>query len=219
MNKLLVLLFLGFFSLGLAQENKPEYWQDIENFKQKDLVNPPPQGVILLIGSSSFTMWQDVEDYFPGKTFINRGFGGSRIVDLNYYSDYLLSLPSPKQILIYCGENDIAYHLDPVKGKEVLKRFQNFYAKLRKAYPEAQIDYLSMKHSPSRDELWPEMKKGNNKIKRFIQKQPRSGYIELNESLKDANGEVRRDVFLEDMLHLNSKGYKLWAEVMLPYLK
>ncbi len=108
MKKLLSVFLLLCFTIVFSQEKKPMFWHDIQEFKKQDQQNPPPQNAILLIGSSSFTKWTDVADYFPTKTIINRGFGGSRLLDLNYFADDLLAPYQPKQIIIYCGENDFA---------------------------------------------------------------------------------------------------------------
>ena len=92
------LLFLCLSLFELSQD-KP-YWQDIKDFKTKDQQNGIPKRAILFIGSSSFTKWQDVNDYFPGKTIINRGFGGSRLVDLNNYANDLIPNKSSSIVVI-----------------------------------------------------------------------------------------------------------------------
>lgn len=32
------------------------------------------------------------------------------------------------------------------------------------------------------------------------------------------NGDIRKDIFRDDMLHMNPKGYDLWQSVIRPYL-
>ena len=81
-----LLLFL-IISPVLAQETAPPYAADIRKFQVSDSINPPPQHAILFAGSSSFTMWTDVQDYFPGYTIINRGFGGSTLQDWIRYAE------------------------------------------------------------------------------------------------------------------------------------
>lgn len=206
------------FTTFLAQ-NKPDFYNEIQEFKNLDAANPPAPGAILLVGSSSFTMWKDVAEYFPTKTIINRGFGGSRLVDLNRYSNELLVPYQPKQIIIYCGENDVAHHLDTASAKEVYKRFKTFYTTARTMYPDAQIDYISMKHSPSRDHLWPIMEEGNKKIKRFLATRKKSSYIDIVEPMYDQNGKLRPELFLADKLHITKEGYEIWSRVMSPYMK
>ncbi|MEN4760630.1 MULTISPECIES: GDSL-type esterase/lipase family protein [unclassified Chryseobacterium] len=218
MKKILSAFLLLTFALFFSQEKKPMYWQDIQNFKKLDKETAPPKDAILLIGSSSFTKWTDVASYFPTKTIINRGFGGSRLIDLNTYSEDLLSPYQPKQIIIYCGENDFADD-DKLKVKEVTNRYVAFYKKVREKFPNIEVDYISIKYSPSREKLWPQMKEANQIIKAFMEKQPNSKFIDITKAMEDANGKVRKDLFVGDMLHMTPEGYKIWTNVMNPYMK
>src|SRR5689334_20477657 len=102
----LIFFFLIVFTVAKAQDNPP-FWNDIQNFKKQDAQKAPPKNAILFVGSSSFTNWTDVSDYFPGYTIINRGFGGSSLPDVIRYADDIIFPYHPKQIVIYCGENDL----------------------------------------------------------------------------------------------------------------
>ncbi|UKB85563.1 GDSL-type esterase/lipase family protein [Chryseobacterium sp. MEBOG06] len=218
MKKILSAFLLLYFTFSFSQETKPMYWQDVQEFKKLDQQNPPPKDAILFIGSSSFTKWTDVADYFPGKTIINRGFGGSRLADLNYFANDLLAPYQPKQIIIYCGENDFADN-HQLKAEEVVSRYKDFYAKIRQRFPAIEVDYISMKYSPSREQLWPQMKQANTMIAAFMKKQRKSKFIDVTKAMEDSNGNVRKDIFVEDMLHFKPEGYKIWAKVMTPYMK
>lgn len=218
MKKILSAFLLLVFALFFSQEKKPMFWQDIQNFKKLDQETPPAKDAILLIGSSSFTKWTDVGNYFPDKTIINRGFGGSRLTDLNFYANDLLNPYQPKQIIIYCGENDFADN-DKLKAKEVVNRFKEFYTKIRQKFPDIEVDYISIKYSPSREKLWPKMKAANKKIAAFMKKEPNAEFIDITKVMQDANGNVRKDLFVEDMLHITPEGYRLWTSVMNPYMK
>ncbi|MFN1218007.1 GDSL-type esterase/lipase family protein [Chryseobacterium kwangjuense] len=218
MKKILSAFLLLYFMLAFSQEKKPMFWEDIQNFKKQDQENPPPKDAILLIGSSSFTRWTDIANYFPDKTLINRGFGGSRMTDLNDFADDLLNPYQPKQIIIYCGDNDFADNHD-LKAKVVVNRFKTFYKKIRERFPDIEVDYISIKFSPSREKLWPQMKATNKKIAAFMKKEPNAEFIDITKAMEDASGNVRRDLFLPDMLHLTPEGNEVWAKVMRPYMK
>lgn len=217
MKKMFSAFLLLTFALLFSQE-KPMFWQDIQHFKELDQKNPPAKNAILLVGSSSFTKWTDVANYFPDKTIINRGFGGSRLTDLNYYANDLLNPYQPKQIIIYCGENDFADN-DQLKADVVVDRFKTFYKKIRAKFPNVEVDYISIKYSPSREKLWPQMKEANKKIAAFMKKEPRAEFIDITKVMEDRDGNVREDLFVEDMLHMTPEGYKLWTSVMNPYMK
>lgn len=218
MKKIFSVVLLMLFAIAFSQEKKPMFWQDIQEFKKKDQQTPPQKDAILLIGSSSFTKWQDVSDYFPGKTIINRGFGGSRLIDLNYFSEDLLSPYQPKQIIVYCGENDFADDKN-LKADVVVERFKTFYQKIRSKFPNIEVDYISIKYSPSREHLWPQMKKANKKIKKFMKKEKKAEFIDITKVMNDSKGNIRKDIFVEDMLHMTPEGYRLWTSVMNPYMK
>lgn len=218
MKKIFSVVLLMLFALAFSQEKKPMFWQDIQEFKKKDQQTPPQKDAILLIGSSSFTKWQDVSDYFPGKTIINRGFGGSRLLDLNYFSEDLLSPYQPKQIIVYCGENDFADDKN-LKADVVVERFKTFYQKIRSKFPNIEVDYISIKYSPSREHLWPQMKEANKKIKKFMKKEKKAEFIDITKVMNDSKGNIRKDIFVEDMLHMTPEGYRLWTSVMNPYMK
>lgn len=218
MKKILSAFLLLTVVLFFSQEKKPMFWQDIQNFKKLDQETAPPKDAILLVGSSSFTKWTDVANYFPDKTIINRGFGGSRLTDLNDYANDLLNPYQPKQIIIYCGENDFADN-DKLKADVVVNRFKTFYKKIRAKFPDIEVDYISIKYSPSREKLWPQMKIANKKIAAYMKKEPHAEFIDITKVMQDSNGNVRKDLFVEDMLHMTPEGYQLWTSVMNPYMK
>ncbi len=213
-----VALFLAFCFVNLYAQHKHNFHNDIQNFKKVNAESTLPKDAILFLGSSSFTKWKDVDNYLPDKTIINRAFGGSRLADLNYYKNDLLNPYQPKQIVIYCGENDIV-HKDKPSAKKVFNRFKEFYTSVREHFPKANIAYVSIKYSPSREDFWPTIKKTNKKIESFLNKQPNADYIDITQAMNDENGNVRKDLFLEDMLHMKPEGYKIWTNVMYPYLK
>lgn len=215
--KTLSLLIALCFTLYSSQQ-KPDFYDDIQNFKKLNTEKSLSKDVILFLGSSSFTMWKDISDYFPDKTIINRAFGGSRLVNLNYYAEDLLNPYQPKQVIIYCGENDIVY-ADKPSAKKVFKRFKQFYTTVRNKYPSSNIAYVSIKYSPSREQYWPIMKSVNKKIKCYLNRKKNANYIDITQAMNDENGHTRKDIFLEDMLHMKPEGYKIWTQIMYPYLK
>ena len=200
-----------------AQNIFPAFSKDILLFKQQDSLKFPPKNAILFVGSSSFTRWKNISDYFPGYSIINRGFGGSGLIDVIRYAYDIIIPYQPKQIIIYCGENDLAQSNDVQPG-DIVKRFKTLYYILRTNLPDATIDYVSMKPSPLRKNLIPKMKEANRQIQVFLKKEKNAGYINVYPSLLDEKGNLRGDLFVEDKLHINEKGYGLWQKIILPYL-
>lgn len=212
----LTVLFLGAVQWLLAQ-TAPPFWNDIAAFKKGDSAAAQPRNAILFVGSSSFTKWTDVADYFPGYTIINRGFGGSTLLDVIRYA-YDVILPySPKQVIIYCGENDLAGDTS-LLAADVVLRFKTLYGIIRQNLPNAEIDFISMKPSPSRAHLMPKYTAGNAQIKSFLQKQKHARFINVYDAMLDASGQPQPALFLDDQLHMKPEGYRIWQKIIQPYL-
>lgn len=219
MKKLFLFLFVsGLTTLLQAQTEEPPYYSDIQNFKKQDSISFPPKKAILFIGSSSFTMWRDVQDYFPGYTIVNRGFGGSTLPDLIRYVDDIVVPYKPGQVVIYCGENDIASS-DTITAETVAQRFVTLFEAIRQAYPKIPVAFISMKPSPSREQFLPKLQSANRQIKDYIATQKKAAYIDIYLYMMHENGSPRKALFLEDMLHMNKSGYVFWQYAILPYLK
>lgn len=221
MNKIYNTLFIflvcaGAFQALHAQENPP-FYSDIQSFKKQDSLHFPPKHAILFVGSSSFTKWVDVQDYFPGYTIINRGFGGSSLPDVIRYADEIMFPYEPKEIVIYCGENDLASS-DTVSSQTVFERFKHLFSLIRNKLPAVPVAYISMKPSPSRQHLRSKMTAANKMIQDFLKTQSGTSFIDVYDKMLNANGTPLRDIYIEDSLHMNARGYQIWQKVIQPYL-
>lgn len=190
---------------------------EINYFKKKDSLHAPPNNPILFIGSSSFTMWKDVQDYFPDYPILNRGFGGSSLPHLIMYANDIIFPYHPKQIVIYCGENDLSEG-SYVTGKLICSRFKQLYKLIRSRLPDVPIVYISMKPSPSREKFLNTMKDGNRRIKKFISHKKNASFIDVYHAMLDDEGKLRSDIYRADNLHMNEKGYRIWQPLIAPYL-
>jgi lysophospholipase L1-like esterase len=210
-------LFLSLFFL-LVFVNAQPFAADIAAFKKQDSISFPPKNAILFVGSSSFTNWKDVQTYFPKYVIINRGFGGSSLTDLIHYEKDIIFPYQPKQIIIYCGENDLAAS-DTVTAKMVYKRFVQLFEMIRKHLPGIPIAFVSLKPSPSRWSLRYKVMGVNKFIKEFLSKTANDQFIDVFYPMLDKNGLPIKEIFLEDNLHMNASGYAIWKKVIQPYLK
>jgi lysophospholipase L1-like esterase len=207
-----------FAVLLFAQTSAQPFRKDIDAFKKKDSLQMPAPKSILLIGSSSFTKWTDVQSYFPGYPIINRGFGSSSLPDLTRYADEIIFPYAPKQIIIYCGENDIASS-DTITAQIVLQRFQQLFFIIRAKLPKIPVAFISIKPSPSRWKFEPVILEANKIIKEFLAKQPHSTFINVHDAMLSADGKPKPEIYISDQLHMNEKGYAIWQKIILPVLK
>jgi lysophospholipase L1-like esterase len=194
----------------------PPFWTNIIAFKDSDAVQPPPEHPILFTGSSSFAKWKDIADYFPGYPILNRGFGGSTIPDVIRYA-YDVILPyHPKQVIIYCGENDLVS--PDISAVELLLRFRTLYGIIRQNLPDAEIDFVSIKASPSRRQIFTKVRESNTLISQFLKQEKNTAFIDIYPAMLDSSGNPRGELFLADSLHMKPAGYAVWKKIILPYL-
>ncbi len=210
------ILFLFVAVTSSAQEKLP-YWKEVQALKAADSAKFPAANQILFIGSSSFTLWKDVQEYFPSKPILNRAFGGSTLVDLIRYRYDVIYPYQPKQIVMYCGENDFASS-DTVTVAMVVQRFETMFTLIRAKYKNVPFAYVSMKPSPSRARLMPKYKEANSQIKIYLSKQTKTAFIDVYHAMLMADGSSMPDIFKEDNLHMNAKGYAIWKKIIAPYL-
>lgn len=218
-TKLMTLLatFLLLQSLTAFAQQQPPYWNEIQAFKKQDSVAPQPANAILFVGSSSFRLWKDIQQAFPSYAIVNRGFGGSSLPDVIRYADEIIFPYQPKQILIYCGENDFASS-DTVTSSVVVQRFKELFTIIRNQLPNVPVAYVSMKPSPSRWHLKEKMQDANKQIKAFLKKKKKTAFIDVWKPMLDKEGKPKDELFVGDKLHMNEKGYAIWQKKIEPYL-
>lgn len=217
---LLLMVFIGTMCSGvLAQSDTTEpdparFEEEIEAFASWDAKNSSPDNALLFVGSSSIRFW-DTAEAFPSYPVINRGFGGSHLSDVLYYFDRVIGRFNPSMILLYCGENDIAAGLDPDK---VFDDYTELLSRIGQAFPNADIVYISIKPSGSRQAYTDLFEAFNDRVRQFNDTTNRLHYIDLASLLIQNNGLPDDSLFMDDRLHLNEDGYRLWTEEMREFL-
>jgi len=216
---ILISAFLFGMLTSSAQTSTAIPFQDeIEVFLKKDSILMPAANSILFVGSSSFNYWKDISNYFPGYPIINRGFGGSSLTDVIYFNEETILKYKPKQIYIYCGENDIAAS-DTITPQIVFERFKTLYTIIRTHLGnKIPVMYVSIKPSVARWNMEEKFVASNTLIHNFINKQKHTQFLDVHSAMLDTNGEVFKDIFIGDKLHMNARGYAIWQKIIAPTL-
>ena len=229
-------LCLLFCSLCLAQPNDPKVvlapcvedsnassavffhpnrWRsDIEKFKKEDANSFPPKHAVLFVGSSSIRLWK-LNRSFPDIITINRGFGGSYISDSLYYADKIILPYEPNKIVFYAGDNDVT---DGKTPSMLLSQIKSLEQKIHAALPDTEFIYISIKPSIARWHLWSCMKQTNDLIADYCSKTRHCKFVDVSEVMLNGSGMPSSELFEQDGLHLNYKGYELWTKLLRPYL-
>jgi len=195
--------------------NFDKWENEIAAFERRDATNPPPKDALVFIGSSTIRFWKTLAQDFPKQQVINRGFGGSEIVDSTHFADRVIFPYQPRMVLLRAGGNDLW------AGKsveQVFADYKEFVAKVRSKLPEAEIVFISLSPSPARWTQHDKEKAVNTLIEEYTKQTPHLKYIEDYDMVLGADGKPRPELFVGDKLHFNVEGYKLLAERVRPYL-
>ncbi len=187
----------------------------ITAYEAKDRENPPKPGGIVFIGSSTILRWKTLAEDFPNHNVINRGFGGSEVIDSTDFADRIVIPYKPKMVFLRAGGNDI--HAGK-SAEQVFNDVKEFVTKVRGALPETEVVFISLSPAPSRWEERDENKKLNRLVEEYAKQTPGVKYIETYDMTVTPDGQPREELFVQDRLHFNAEGNKLLAERVRPYL-
>jgi lysophospholipase L1-like esterase len=180
-------------------------------------LKPPAPGEnrVVFFGDSITDLWK-LEDYFPGKPYLNRGIGGQTTPQmLVRFRQDVIDL-HPKVVVILAGTNDIAGNTGPMRLEDIEADYASL-AELARANHIAVVFSSVLpvhNYTPKSQDF-------------FAQRSPEK-LLALNHWLQDycaANGLVYLDYFTalvddkgllkrelaEDGLHPNAAGYKIMA--------
>lgn len=180
-------------------------------------LGPPKAGEsrVVFFGDSITDIWK-LEDYFPGKPYVNRGIGGQTTPQmLVRYRQDVIDL-QPRVVVILAGTNDIAGNTGPMRNEDIEANFASF-AELARLH-NIRVVYSSI--LPVHDYT--------ERAKDFFAQRPQARILALNQWLKDycsRNNIVYLDYFsalvddkgmlkkdlADDGLHPNTAGYKIMA--------
>lgn len=193
-------------------------WQaSMDAFSAADRQHQPPPDGLLLVGSSSIRLWAHLpQDLQVGPVLINRGFGGSTMADCHLLVQQLVVQYRPRQVIVYAGENDLAEGRTPA---QVLESFQGFVRAVRAELPHVRLAYVSIKPSPARAQLMPQVREANALLQAYVQTLPQADFIDVFTPMLGAHGEPRAELFGPDRLHMSAQGYALWRSVIAPYVQ
>ncbi|MHC1763195.1 MAG: SGNH/GDSL hydrolase family protein [Verrucomicrobiia bacterium] len=192
-------------------------WEpDIQAFEASDRTNPPPANAILFVGSSSIRMWASLKEDFSEFQIVQRGYGGSQMDDTVHFVDRIVTPYRPRQIVVYAGDNDIASGKSP---ERVACDFEVFVRRVWEKVPGARIAYIAIKPSASRWKFIDAIREANRLIARFTASNEDLAFIDVFTPMLGDDGQPREELFLADKLHLNAKGYQLWASLVRPHLR
>ena len=216
MIRCLIFIFVLFIScspLKKYEDNGKKWEKEIKKLELLDQKENYSDNAILFIGSSSIRLWKSIKrDLYPYEP-IKRGYGGARYSDLIHFTERLVSPHKVKAVGIFVA-NDITGGMNDLSPKEVLDLAKFIVKKIQKSHKNKPIFFIETTPTSKRWKVWDKISKANDLIKDFSSNNRNIFYIDTRSFYFTTNGMPNDDFFIRDKLHLNSKGYKLWAKII-----
>jgi len=204
-----------FLSTLIYGQQAPDFQNEVRAIGQKyDSIWEADKETIVFTGSSSIRMWENLKTKFPGHQIVNSGFGGSKASDLLQYQEELIFRFNPRKVFIYEGDNDIVLKKST---REIIQAIQEIISNQKKRDSSAQIILIAAKPSIARWHLKRKYKRLNRQFQKIGRKLSGVEYADVWNAMLDGK-KLKQDIFIEDGLHLNDKGYELWYSVILPFM-
>ena len=220
MRRYIIIIFtlLTFISCSPARkyQNLPEVlsWEsDIQKFEQLDKTETYPGNAILFAGSSSIRLWTSLEKDMSPYHVIQRGYGGAHLSDFAVYAPRIFDNHQCRALVLFIA-NDITGSSSDRTPEEVATLFKSVVKTFRKVNPEAPVFWIEITPTASRWKVWPEIQKANALVKNACSKGKDTYFIATHDAFLNEDGLPDDELFLDDKLHLNEKGYAVWTEII-----
>jgi lysophospholipase L1-like esterase len=208
--------------LEAYRKSKTPIWMsdfgELSRYRDADeKLGPPKAGEkrVVFMGDSITDIWH-LDEYFPGKPYVNRGIGGQTTPQmLVRFRQDVIDL-QPKVVVILAGTNDIAGNTGLMRSEDIEENYASF-AELARAhgirvvyssvlpvhnYTEKSKDFFAQRPAARILEL-------NTWLKDYCAKN-KIVYLDYFSALVDDKGLLKKDL-ADDGLHPNDTGYKIMA--------
>jgi lysophospholipase L1-like esterase len=175
----------------------------------------PGENRVVFFGDSITDIWK-LDDYFPGKPYVNRGIGGQTTPQmLVRFARDVVDL-HPKIVLILAGTNDIAGNTGPMRNEDIEADYASM-SDLARAhgirvifesvlpvhnYTERSKDFFAQRPQQRILQL-------NSWLKTYC-KDSGDLYLDYFSAMVDAQGMMKKDL-ADDGLHPNAAGFKVMS--------
>lgn len=192
----------------------PIWEEDIRNIEKIHEGMDPVD--LLFIGSSSIVYWETLKEDFKAYSVVKAGFGGSRIQDSIDYFERLIPPHHPKLVVMFSGTNDLNGDADTATPDYLVDKVSEFATLLKKTLPNTHLFYISLTPAPCRFHVLTDVLKANRLIK-HLAKEKGFTFIDLQSEFLTQD-KPRPELFVDDMLHMNDKGYAIWRSSIKPLI-
>ena len=201
----------------LADENL-RWESDILHIDSLNAAEYSDQNTLLVTGSSSVKLWDSIHIDLAPYQVMQRGYGGAKLSDYNLYAKRIIK-PHPFKAIVVFVANDINGGEDDRSPRELFQLYQTLVDQIRSRNPDTPVFWIETTPTPRRWHVNKQARKANELIKRWSEENDDLHFISTFDAYMTPEQLPDSSYFREDMLHLNRKGYKQWAGIVLRSLE
>jgi lysophospholipase L1-like esterase len=190
------------------------YEAEVQALEEARRSQQPPAHPAVFYGSSSIRLWTSLARDLGDASAVNLGFGGATLAACVWFFERLVLPVRPASLVVYAGDNDLG---DGRAPSEVAGWCAALSVKVMQELPDIPFVFISIKPSPARLALLQRTAEANAAIRRVMADHPSGAYVDVFTPMLGPTGLPRPELFLDDGLHLNRAGYRLWSAALAPH--
>lgn len=216
-------LFAGQLSTTPASKMNWGWWK---NRFEQNCKNARKGGYdIVFLGDSITDFWRnrgkkEFQHYFGAYKTLNMGYSADRTENVLWRLDNgELDGAEPKLIVLMIGTNNLGHRPKVETTQDTVDGIRAILDRIGKISPKSKVLLLGIfPRAATRDAPFRVRNDAvNAQIAKFADNK-RIFWMDLGPKFLDARGNLPRSV-MPDLLHPNGKGYVIWAEAILPFVK
>lgn len=199
----------------------------VEDYRERN--KTCEKGQIVFVGSSLMEMFpieEWIKETDTGIIAYNRGVGGYKTEDMLPILDACVLDLQPRRVFINIGTNDLSDGNIPMQ--QLLDNYDRILTIIEESLPKVEIyvmAYYPVNYEAATEEMKPCLKIRNNekiaKANEMIEsmaKKHGQRYIDVNDTLKDGQGNLKTEYTIEGM-HIKPEGYRAIFPVVMEYMQ
>ncbi len=180
-------------------------------------LKPPAAGEkrVVFLGDSITDFWK-LDEYFPGKSYINRGISGQTTSQMLVRFQQDVVALHPKAVVILAGTNDIAGNTGPISLEDIEANYASLEELARANGIKVVFSSVLPVHNytPQSQDFFADRPPAKIlELNRWLASYSRTHpciYLDYFNAMVDAKGLLKKEL-AEDGLHPNPAGYRIMA--------
>jgi lysophospholipase L1-like esterase len=176
---------------------------------------------LLFIGDSITQGWEGAgkkvwEEFYAKRNAVNLGIGGDRTQHVLWRLDHgNIDGIKPKLAVLMIGTNNSGTNT----SEQIAQGVKLIVEKLRTKLPETKVLVLGIfPRGPNKEDTKRKVNEGANDIIKTLADNNMVFYLDIGPKFLEPDGTLSKET-MPDLLHLNDKSYRSWAEAIEPTVK